>query len=70
MMESERFELVLNAIFYWESMEFFQKKKHRPRYNIDNVCTAGQYSTKINDCVLYHMHVIYHRHMHVTHPGH
>ena len=25
MTESERSELVLNAVFYWEPMEFFQK---------------------------------------------
>ena len=26
MTESERCELVLNAVFYWEPMEFFQKR--------------------------------------------
>ena len=26
MMESERCELVLNAVFYWEPVEFFQKR--------------------------------------------
>ena len=26
MTESERCELVLNAVFYWEPVEFFQKR--------------------------------------------
>ena len=27
MTESERCELVLNAVFYWEPVEFFQKRR-------------------------------------------
>ena len=26
MTESERYEFALNAVFYWESVEFFQKQ--------------------------------------------
>ena len=33
MTESERYEFVLNAVFYWEPVEFFQKQCNKTRFD-------------------------------------